>query len=48
VRARLKTFHTQTAPLIGYYKDAGVLVEIDGEGDVSAVTARTMAAAPKK
>ncbi len=45
VRTLLKTFHTQTAPLIDYYKDAGVLVEIDGEGDVTTVTERTLAAA---
>jgi len=45
VRARLKTYHTQTAPIIDYFKDAGVLVEINGEGDVSEVTERTLAAA---
>jgi len=45
VRARLKTYHGQTAPIIDYYKDSGVLVEIDGEGDVSEVTERTLAAA---
>jgi adenylate kinase len=42
VRARLKTFHAQTEPLIGYYRRAGLLWEVDGEGDVAAVTARTM------
>jgi adenylate kinase len=45
VRARLKTYHNQTAPLIDYYRDAGLLVEVDGEGDVSEVTERTLAAA---
>jgi adenylate kinase len=42
VRARLKTFHAQTEPLIGYYRHAGLLTEIDGEGDVPAVTAATL------
>ena len=45
VRARLKTYHDQTAPMINYFRDAGVLVEIDGEGEVSEVTERTLAAA---
>jgi adenylate kinase len=45
IRARLKTFHAQTAPLIQYYKAAGLLVEIDGRGDVAAVKQRTIAAA---
>jgi adenylate kinase len=42
VRARLKTFHGQTAPLIDYYTVAGLLVEIDGEGEVAQVVERTM------
>jgi adenylate kinase len=45
VRTRLKTYHAQTAPLIDYYQDAGLLTEIDGEGDVSEVIQRTLAAA---
>jgi len=45
VRARLKTFHGQTEPLIDYYRRAGLLVEIDGEGQVSEVVARTRSAA---
>ena len=42
VRARLRTFHAQTAPLIAYYRDAGLLHEIDGEGEVSAVVRRSL------
>jgi adenylate kinase len=38
VRARLKTFHKQTEPLIEYYRRAGLLTEVDGEGDVSRVS----------
>lgn len=44
IRARLKTFHIQTKPLINYYRNAGLLVEIEGEGDVSEVTKRVKAA----
>ena len=43
IRARLKTFHAQTAPLIQYYKAAEVLYEIDGRGEVAAVKERTVA-----
>ncbi|MBI2795812.1 MAG: adenylate kinase [Gemmatimonadetes bacterium] len=42
VRARLATFHAQTEPLIAYYREAGLLHEIDGEGDVAAVGARAL------
>ena len=45
VRARLKTYHDQTEPLIGWYRQAGLLHAIDGEGEVAAVTARTLAVA---
>ena len=42
VRARLKTFHKQTEPLIGYYRNADLLEEVDGEGDVAAVSSRLL------
>lgn len=45
VRARLKTFHGQTEPLIEYYDKAGLLHEISGEGEVSQVTERSVAVA---
>lgn len=45
IRARLKTYHKQTEPLIDYYKKTGLLVDIDGEGDVSDITQRTLNAA---
>ena len=32
-RNRLSVYADQTMPLIDYYKDQGILVEIDGEGD---------------
>ena len=40
VRARLKTFHRQTQPLIAFYRKQGLLAEVDGEGDVVAVSRR--------
>lgn len=42
VRARLETYHTQTAPLIDYYDQAGLLIEIEGEGEVAEITHRTL------
>lgn len=45
VRTRLETFHQQTAPLIDYFTQAGLLVEIEGEGDVAAITETVIAAA---
>lgn len=45
VRARLETFHARTEPLVAYYERGGLLVDIMGEGDVSQVAERTVAAA---
>lgn len=45
VRARLKTFYTQTTPLIDHYKNAGMLVTIPGEGAVGEITEAMLAAA---
>jgi adenylate kinase len=42
VRARLKIFHAKTEPVIEFYRKAGVLTEVDGEGDVPAITARCL------
>ncbi len=44
VRARLEVFRRQTAPLVDYYRQAGLLVEVDGEGDVATVAERMLAA----
>ncbi len=45
VRARLKVYHQQTAPLIDYYRQAGLLVEVDGAGDIETVSAALLRAA---
>ena len=38
VRRRLKTYHAQTGPLIDYYREAGLLTDIDGELPLNEVT----------
>ncbi len=48
VRTRLETYKEQTAPLIDYYQRANVLVEVDGEGEMNAVTERLLAAVESK
>ncbi len=44
VRARLRVYHEQTAPLIDYYRRARLLVEVDGAGDIEAVSAALLEA----
>jgi len=39
VRKRLKVYWEQTSPLIDYYRDQGMLVEVDGDQPIDAVTA---------
>ncbi|WP_050528465.1 adenylate kinase [Pseudorhodobacter aquimaris] len=36
--ARLNAYHAQTAPLIAYYKDRGVLEEVDAMADITTVS----------
>jgi adenylate kinase len=40
VRARLKVYDNQTAPLVGYYRERGLLREIDGVGEVEEIQNR--------
>lgn len=44
IRHRLEVYYEQTAPLVGYYAEAGVLVGIDAMGPVDDVTERALAA----
>lgn len=37
-RARLEKYHAETAPIIPFYKDEGLLREVDGVGDPEEVT----------
>lgn len=43
VRQRLVAYHQQTAPLIAYYEDQGILRRIDGAGTPADVARRTLA-----
>ena len=38
VRARLKAYHDQTAPLISYFEKKGIMMSIDGMADIDDVT----------
>lgn len=38
VKNRLEAYHAQTAPLFNFYKNKGLLIEIDGTKDVEDVT----------
>ena len=38
VSARLKTYHSQTAPLLPYYRQKGILYSVDGMKDVDTVS----------
>ncbi|MFD9393419.1 adenylate kinase [Streptomyces sp. NPDC060000] len=44
VRTRLEVYHTQTEPIIDYYKAQGLVVTIEAMGPVEEVTARALAA----
>ncbi len=41
---RLNVYHTQTEPLISFYKEKGILVEIEGQEEVADTTALTLKA----
>lgn len=43
IRHRLEVYHQQTAPLIAFYADEGILVGIDATGPVEEVTSRALA-----
>jgi len=44
IRNRLKVYEEQTAPLIDLYEERGVLVEVDGVGEIDEITDRVLAA----
>ncbi|MFF8443070.1 adenylate kinase [Streptomyces californicus] len=44
VRTRLEVYHTQTEPIIDYYRAQGLVVTISALGEVADVTARAMEA----
>ncbi|HZP16101.1 MAG TPA: adenylate kinase [Nocardioides sp.] len=44
IRHRLEVYYEQTAPLVGYYAERGILIGIDAMGPVDDVTERATAA----
>ncbi|MEV6024445.1 adenylate kinase [Streptomyces sp. NPDC052036] len=48
VRTRLEVYHTQTEPIIDYYKAQGLVVTISALGKVEEVTGRAMEALKQK
>jgi adenylate kinase len=44
IRHRLEVYQDQTAPLVAYYADQGILQGIDATGPVEEVTDRAMSA----
>ena len=42
VLARLKVYHTETEPLVGYYKKQGKLVDVEGQDSVDDTTAAVL------
>jgi len=44
IRERLRVYREKTEPLIGYYRERGLLREIDGNLSVEEVTSRMYAA----
>ena len=40
IRRRQEVYAEQTEPLIGVYRERGILVEVDGMGEVDEVTTR--------
>ena len=47
VGARLQAYHTQTAPLLPYYRAAGKLFAVDGMADIDEVTRQIVALLPE-
>jgi len=43
ILVRLKNYHRQTTPLVDYYRDAGVLTGVKGEGELTAIRAAMLA-----
>ena len=42
IRRRLEVYEAETAPLVGYYRDRGLLRTVDGMGSVDEVSARIL------
>ena len=44
IRRRLEVYFDQTAPLVAVYRERGILLKVDGMGDVAEVTERILSA----
>ncbi len=44
IRRRLEVYFEQTAPLVAVYRERGILLEVDGMGDVAQVSDRILTA----
>ena len=42
IRDRLATYHQSTYPVVEYYRGQGKLLEVDGTGNIEAITERTL------
>ena len=42
-RARLEKYHSETAPIVPFYEDKGILKRVDGVGSPDEVTTRLTA-----
>jgi adenylate kinase len=47
VKNRINVYHDQTQPLIEYYREQGILLEIDGNQPIDAVTEDLSTALPR-
>ena len=43
IRTRMRVYREQTAPLLDYYRQKGLLVEIDGDQPIEAVSQALLA-----
>jgi len=48
VKNRLEVYSRETEPIIDYYRREGKLLEINGEGDIAAITGKIVAALQKE
>ncbi len=44
IRTRLESYDRQTAPLVDYYRDKGLLYSVDADGDINDIQARILKA----
>jgi adenylate kinase len=44
VRERLRVYKDRTLPLVKLYQDRGILINVDGQGEIDAVFDRTLKA----